>query len=157
MHIIPIFSNFDIFWHNLGLILGCPYFFFLFFSIDNNWSCVLYSRIPSFHIFLGIFLCQNAHKTNFFTNFCHFWQISAQFWPNFGVSLFFSNLFQLIITYHFIFILDYPHFIILYVFFLFRNTHNTNFLPIFANFDKFWPNFGLILGRPYFFSFFFNW
>ena len=53
------FSQFLLILTNCGLIFWHPYFFFLFFSIDGNLSCVFYSRILSFHNFLCIFLCQN--------------------------------------------------------------------------------------------------
>ena len=85
MHIISIFYqffsifvNFDQFRPNFSSILvlfcGVPNFF-LFFSINNNLSCLLCFRLLSFYNVLYIFLCQNAHNTNFFTiflNFCSF-------------------------------------------------------------------------------------
>ena len=59
---------------------------------DNNLSCLLYSRLPSFFIFLCIFLGQNAYNTNFlpiFTNFSHFDHFDALF----RASLLFFNFF----------------------------------------------------------------
>ena len=69
VHNAYFFTNFDQF----GLILWHSYFFFFFFSIDNNLFCILYFGLSSFYNFLGIFLCQNSHNTNFlqiFLNFC---------------------------------------------------------------------------------------
>ena len=104
-----------------------------------------------------IFLDQNAYITNFLSNFLIFWQLWSNFRP---LILFFPIFFQLIITYHVFFILDYPHFIILCVFFCVKmQRYNTNF---FSNFLIFWPNlwashtflqicFQLIITYPVFF------
>ena len=53
---------------NFGLIWGVPKFSFQFYSIDNNLSCLLYFRLPSFSNFLCTF-CLNMHKIPIFANF----------------------------------------------------------------------------------------
>ena len=138
MHIIPIFLpnflNFSHFWQLWPNFWASPTFFSHFFSTDNNLSCLLYSSLASFYNFLCIFLGQNAYNTNFYQIFSIF-PIFDNFDLIFGPPLiFFPFFFQLIISYHVIFILDYLHFIIFYVFFcveiciLLRNMK----LPIFS-------------------------
>ena len=82
-----------------------------------------------------------------FPNFNHFDLI-------FGLPLFFPKYFQLLITYHVPFILEYHDFIFFYVFFLFQNANTKcyQFLPIFLIFD----HFDLIFGPPLWFSKFFS-
>ena len=118
-----------------------------FFSTDNNLSCLLYSRLPSFYNFLCIFLGQNAYNTNFlpnFLNFSHFWQL----WPNIWASpTFFPIFFQLIILYHVFCILDYTHFINFCVFYCVKMHIIQIFYQIFSIFLIF-DNFYLIFGPP---------
>ena len=69
LHIIPIFlPNFLIF-DNFDLIFGPSLLFSNFFSTDNDLSCLLYFRLPSFYNFLCIFFSQNAYNTNFYQIF----------------------------------------------------------------------------------------
>ena len=98
-------------------------------------------------------ICQNQQKLVKNLYYVYF----DQFRPNFWASLlFFHIFFQLIITYHVFFILDYPNFIIFYVFFWVKMHIIPIFyqiLSIFLNFD----NFDLIFGSPLlFFPIFFN-
>ena len=72
MHIISIFYQFLPILTNFDLILGRPWWFFQFLSINNNSSFLFYSRLPSFYNFLCIILCQNAYNTNFLSNFLKF-------------------------------------------------------------------------------------
>ena len=106
MHKIPNFYQFFAF-----------FAIFQLFSIDNNLSCVLYSRIPYFYIFSAIFLCQNAYNTNFFTNFRKFLLILTNYGLILGRPYFFTDFFQLRITYNVLFILEHPNFIFFYIFF----------------------------------------
>ena len=100
------------------------------------------------------FLCQNTQNTNFFPSFYQFFSFLTTLTWFSGLPYFFFNFFQLIITYHVFFILEYPYFIFFYVFFSFK----MHIIPIFYQFLPILINFGLILGRPLFFSlFFFNW
>ena len=99
-----------------------------------------YVILPSFYFFF-IFLYQNAHNTNFFTNFSQFFANFDHFWPIFFAHLFFLRVFfHLLITYHVFFLLAYSYFMI-FMYFFGQNSHNTNFSQFFANFDQFRPNF----------------
>ena len=111
-----IFTNFYKIWPNFLASL----LFFQFFSIDNNLSCLLYFRLSSIYNFYAIY-CLNMH---IILIFYQFWQISALFWD---IPIFLINFFQLIITYHVFFIVDYHHVIIFYVFFLVK----MHIIPIF--------------------------
>ena len=96
MPIIPIFyqffSIFAHFYHFRPNFVAS--LFFSIFLIDNNLSCVLYSRIPSFYNFLYIF-CVKMHIIPIFYQFL---LILKNFAPTF-----FPYVFQLIITYNLFF------------------------------------------------------
>ena len=116
--------------------MGLPYFFPNFFSIDNNLSCFLYSRLPSFYIFC-VFLWITMHIIPIFlSNFLIFDNFDLIFGPPLH---FFQFFFQLIITYHVFFILDYPHFIFFYVFFWIKMHKIPIFYQFFSFFSHFWP------------------
>ena len=119
--------------------------------------CPLFYNTPIFY-FVMYFFAQNIYNANFlpiflifdhfdlifgpllfFLKFCHSWQ----FWLNFWASpTFFVNFFQLIITYHIFFILDYPHFIMVCVIFRVK----MHIIPIFYQFLVILTNFGLKMG-----------
>ena len=64
-------------------------FFYIFISIDNNLSSLLYFRLPSFYNYLCTFLGQNAHNTILFTYFSQFLLILTNFRPNLWRPYFF--------------------------------------------------------------------
>ena len=149
MQIILIFYKFM---PNFGPILGLPTFFLDFVQFIITYHVFFILEYSNFVLFYVFFLFQNAHNTSFLPIFDNF----DKFRPNFGPSYFFSRLFLIDNNPSCLLYFRLPSFYILLCNFLFHNAHNTNFLPIFNNFDKFWANFGLIFGRPYFISNFFS-
>ena len=119
MHIIPIFyqffSNFSYFWPLWPNFWATP-IFFNFFSSGNNLSCALHSRILSFFNLLCIFLVK-MYIMPIFYQFSPIFLIFDHFDLIFGPLLFFFNFFQLVITYHVPFILEYHYFFIFIYFF----------------------------------------
>ena len=117
----------------------------MFFILD-------YPHFITFYVYFWV----KMHKIPIFYRFFSIFANFDQFRPNFEASLLFSKFFQLIITYHVLSILDYPHFIIFNIFVCIKMHTIPIFyqlFSIFANFDQFRPN---LCGIPTFFSFFFH-
>ena len=132
MHITPLLYQFLLILTNFGLFLGGP-FFFNFFPLIITYQVFFILDYPHFIIFY-VFFWIKMHKIpifyQFFLIFDHFDLI-------FGPPLlFFSYFFQSILTNLVIIILEYPHFVIFYVFFWIK----MHILPIFYQFFSFLTN-----------------